>query len=287
MTYTVEPSVKDDNVVAIRHSVTDDSRFSYLLVSDVHWDSPHCNRQLLKQHFDEAVSRGAGIISVGDWFDAMQGRDDRRHQKGDVRPELGVDDYLDQLVEQSAEWLGPYADHIVFLADGNHETSVRKKLETDLTGRLSRRIGAHRMGYSGFVQFRFEKIAPAGTRGGRITKNMYFHHGSGGGGPVTKGVIQTNRRAVYLPDADLVVSGHIHEWYQVSQPRIRLLTNGRTCTDEQIHLCLGTYKDETDLFGGWHTERSAPPKPLGGTWLTWEYQNTRQPSVKMEVMRAQ
>jgi len=31
----------------------------FLLISDLHWDNPKCDRDLLKSHLDEAVRRNA------------------------------------------------------------------------------------------------------------------------------------------------------------------------------------------------------------------------------------
>ncbi len=49
MGYTVEQTNTD--VVTLRHTVTPDWRQRYLLLADVHFDSPHCNRKLLPQSF--------------------------------------------------------------------------------------------------------------------------------------------------------------------------------------------------------------------------------------------
>ena len=38
----------------------------YLLISDLHWDNPHCDRALLKRHLDLALERNAVIMVFGD-----------------------------------------------------------------------------------------------------------------------------------------------------------------------------------------------------------------------------
>ncbi len=58
--------------------------------------------------------------------------------------------------------------------------------------------------------------------GSKVPLIMAYHHGYGGGGPVTKDVIQTNRRAVYLPDANIVISGHTHDRWIVPVTRNRI-----------------------------------------------------------------
>lgn len=160
-------------------------------------------------------------------------------------------------------------------------TAIRKHLETDLLERLCRGLNVTHMGYSGFTRFLFQ-----GTAGRRTRRILYWHHGHGGGGPVTKGVIQTNRRAVYLPDAHIVVSGHVHEEWQLTIPRVRLSHSGDTYLDEQVHVQLPTLKDEFAMAGGWHVERGAPPKPLGGAWLTFRYSGQTMGHIEFEIVRA-
>lgn len=247
--------------------ITGDWRQRFLLVSDVHFDSTHCDRTMLKAHLDEARDTGAGILSIGDWFDAMQGKQDPRHTKNDIRPEYKRGNYIDAIVDDAVSFLEPYRAHIVGLGDGNHETAISKKLETDLTGRLARRLNVPRLGYSGFVQFRFQRS----ESGGRTSVNMYYHHGSGGGGIMTKGALRVVRQASYLPDAQILVSGHIHERWEMAVDRLRCSSNGKLQFDRQIHLQLPTYKQEFDVTGGYHNEKGRPPKPLGGAWLTFYY----------------
>jgi hypothetical protein len=62
--------------------------------------------------------------------------------------------------------------------------------------------------------------------------------------------------------------GHIHENSCRNDSREILYMN-TTVTEirlKQIHHCItGTYKEEYDDGSkGWHVERGAPPKPLGG-----------------------
>ena len=118
------------------HVIDCESEAEFLLISDLHWDNPHCERALLKEHLDEAVRREAGILVFGDFFCAMQGKYDKRADKSALRPEHQATNYLDALVDTAATWLEPYSKNIVMLADGNHETAIRKHLETDLLERL-------------------------------------------------------------------------------------------------------------------------------------------------------
>ena len=221
-----------------------------------------------KRHLEQARERKAIIIDGGDLFCAMQGKYDPRSYKGDLKAEHKEGDYLDKLVTTSADFYGPYADLFAIMAPGNHETAISKRHETNLTERLVQtlndrhgtnvRVG----GFSGWVKFQLM------LHGQILSVNLWYHHGYGGDAPVTKGVIQTNRQSVYLPDAHIVATGHTHNEWQFPIPRVRLTNKGKIYHDEQLHLKVPSYKEEySDGYGGWHIERGGPPKPTGAVWL--------------------
>ena len=272
------------NVLTLRHPVVEAGWSQrYLLIADVHFDNPLCDRRLLTRHLDEAKRIGAGVMCFGDWFDVMGGRNDPRRSKTGTRDAHNVDNYLDAVVDESAEYLSPYQGNLMMMADGNHESSIRKNVEVDLLEHLCRALQVQHMGYSGWIRMMFER---AGARGSRSQRRMWYHHGSGGGGAVTKGVIATNRRAAMISDADIVVSGHVHEAWCLEIVRHGLSDGGNERLSTQLHVSLPTYKQEWDLAGGWHMERGAPPKPLGGWWLDLHFDGTQPGNVNMCVQRA-
>ena len=64
MAYTIEQTSRD--VVTLRHNgVGADWRQRYLLLADVHFDSPYCNRRLLRSLLQEAQETGAGVFVLG------------------------------------------------------------------------------------------------------------------------------------------------------------------------------------------------------------------------------
>jgi len=276
---------KSRAVVEVSFSLKAGESQWFLLTADRHWDNPKSDQILQKKHLEQAKERGAGIIDIGDLFCAMQGKYDPRGTKNDVRPEHNKTNYLDALIETASNFFSPYAENFIVIGQGNHESSILKRQETDLTTRLVERINTkagsniHRGGFSGWVVLR-------GNIGGNawITKRVAWHHGYGGDAPVTKGVIQTNRMAVYLPDADFVLTGHTHNEWQFPIPRVRITSQGRIFHDEQLHLKTPTYKEEyVDGFGGWHIERGGPPKPVGALWLRAYLESDE---LKYEVTRA-
>lgn len=264
-----------------------------LLTSDQHWDNPKCDRQMLKAHLDLALKRNAPVFSNGDTFCAMQGKYDKRASKSALRPEHQVDNYLDTIVNDAAEWFAPYAKNHICFGVGNHESSIKTKLETDLIERLVCLLNAktgssvYNGGFSGWLRFSFCFDSSRGLKTVHKTITAHYDHGYGGSAPVTDDIIQHQRRAVYLPDADIVLSGHTHGAFMQERARVRLSKAGRVYHDVQTHIKLSSYKDDRgDGFGGWASEKGIPPKPLGGWWLRFYY-CPRRVAVLYEAVRAQ
>jgi hypothetical protein len=284
MGYTVEQTNRD--VVTLRHGIDAGWTQRYLLLADVHFDSPYSNRRMLKSFLEQAKSAGAGVMCFGDWFDAMQARDDKRGDKSALMPQYKAGDYVNRLVDDSAEFLAPYAENVVFLAMGNHETAILKHLEVDILLLLAGRLGVRKMGYSGFVRFLFRCEHATGGAGNRSSRVMFFHHGAGGGGEVTQGIMRAQRQSAWVGDADIFVGGHYHVDWLTRVQRLRLSAAGNVYRDTVLHLCLPTLKDEFDLAGGFHVERGRSPRPQGAYWLEFRYVRGEHGRVDFDVMRA-
>ena len=256
--------------------------FWCLLRSDAHHDNPHSDNRMEKRHLDEALEKKAFIIDNGDAFCAMQGKGDPRASKNDIKEEHTKGSYLDSLVSTYADFLEPYAQNIAIMGKGNHELSVYKHRETDLTERLvsllNGRTGSHiKSGQiANWIGFRVRNESK-GKRSKILAKTLwlYLFHGSGGGGPVTKGVIGANRMGVVLPDANLVATGHTHDHWFLPNARARITADGTEYIDEQLHIKIPTYKNEYGVHdSGFHMEKGRPPNRLAryGLNLPSKYQ---------------
>jgi hypothetical protein len=242
-----------------------------LLMSDEHWDNVDCDRSLLKKHHEQAVERDAPILKFGDIFCAMQGKYDRRADKSALRPEHKSGEYLDSLVRTAAEWYAPYAGHIVLMGQGNHETGVISRHETNLLDRLAAELRARggiatTGGYGGWVRFCF-----VANKTKRFSRKLYYHHGSGADPQVTKGTISFSRMSE-MYNADFYVSGHIHQRMTVDTVRAHLNESNIVERRPVSFIRTGTYKDEfKDGAMGYHIEKARGPRPLGGWWMRWTY----------------
>jgi hypothetical protein len=239
-----------------------------LLLADIHWDSAHCRLDLLAKTMAKAVKDGSPIIISGDFFDAMQGKWDHRSSTDAMRPEHRTGAYLDSLVSTAAKWLEPYAKNIALISYGNHETSIKKKHEVDLLQRLCQEL--RRQGssvecgpYTGFVQVssRFKNTRQSESF------VIHYHHGAGGGGEVTRGLIDHSRtRGMYR--ADVYFSGHIHRRNQDENIVTTVTPCGLLKKRKELFLRASCWKDEST--DGWHVQQGRAARPIGGWWLNLE-----------------
>ncbi len=248
------------------------------LLSDLHWDNPKCDRELLKQHLNYCKKESIPIVIVGDMFCLMQGRGDNRRNKSDILPEHNNSHYLDSIVETAVEWFAPYAHLIAVIGYGNHETGIIKWQETDILKRFVKMMNLkHHMdiklgGYGGWVIYNLRiRKGKGDSKGVTAAFKHKYYHGSGGGGVVTKGALNLTRALEMYEGMDIFSMGHIHENASRNDVREDLeYINGKyKLKHKEIHHCItGTYKEEyEDGSKGWHVERGAPPKPLGGRIL--------------------
>ena len=257
--------MKKNNVVRIEKGWEETK---VLLISDLHWDNPKCDRDLLKKHLDEALKGNHDILINGDLFCLMQGAYDPRKSKSDIRPEHNSANYFDAIINTAVDWFTPYAHLIKLVAYGNHETTILKRQETDIIERfvtlLNYKTGSDIQvgGYGGWVRIQFND--------GSTTQSfkIKYLHGFGGGGAVTRGTIQHNRMSVNVEGADAIWMGHVHEDYEMTYTVEQLTQHDTVILRDILMIRTSAYKEEYgDGSKGWHIERGASPKPIGGRWL--------------------
>lgn len=250
------------------------------MLSDLHWDNPKCDRDLLKKHLDYCKEENIPVMVNGDFFCLMQGRGDNRRNKSDIRPEHNNSKYLDSVVTTAVEWFEPYADILTVIGYGNHETGIIKWQETDILQRfvdllnLKCNSNVHTGGYGGWL------IVKTMDNTKMFSTKIKYFHGSGGGGVVTKGALNLTRALEIYEGCDVYTMGHIHENSARNDVRDTLNHNafkGYHVKHKPIHLMItGTYKEEyQEGAKGWHVERGAPIKPTGGRFLTIKTERDR------------
>jgi hypothetical protein len=244
---------------------TNNKELKVIPFSDVHFDSKKCDRAMLKKHLDMLEKEDAYCWFNGDFFDVMGCNRDPRSGKEDIRPEYNVKNYLDAVIVDAEKFLRPYKDRILFMSDGNHETNILNRQETNVLDRLCAMLGVERMGYSGFIRVNLAKV--------KYSKLIHFHHGFGGNAPRSKGIMRVDIDAAKYPDADVIVRGHTHQKWAIPSLSRRLTSRGEFIKKTQYHFQLGSYKDGYGKgIRGWEVEKEFSDTPLGSFLLNLSYQ---------------
>ena len=270
------------------------SSWTFVLASDIHWDSPCCDREKWDRTLRQAKENGWGVLVFGDMYDLMSGRYDPRRSRRGVRPEFDHADYLDAVIDGFADWHSERNQdgNILLLSRGNHEESVRKNNDTDPVARtvaLMNRSGPMKTfagGYGGWVRF------CAKVFNQRYTLTLKYFHGSGGAALMSHGGLQVRRHAAVQPDADVVCGGHIHRRWVIPIARERLYVHAKqgpqVIRDTQYHVCCGTMKQEFgDGSEGWSVERDMPPMETGCVLMRLHFvsEQVRPPNSKRTATR--
>jgi len=252
-----KPSPQVTRIRKTGHNKAGDKIILYAL-SDVHFDSPKCDRNLFFKHMDMAREEGALVHINGDFLDIMACKNDRRRSKSLLRPEYSNANYIDCVVNDAIEKLSPYARNIVSFVEGNHESAILRHQETDVVDRITQGLKwvgspVQRGGYRGYLIITFE-------RGGNSNVNMIgaWSHGKWGG-VISKGTQGVMRDSAWLPDATFHIKGHIHTSWVVPQPQYRINQNYEVEVAEQMHFQCGTYKRDDLHFSGFHAEKIQSP----------------------------
>lgn len=254
-----------------------------LFTSDEHSDSSECALDVLLDDYAEAKDTGALIASAGDFFDVINSREDKRRSQSSMKPENKVDAYIDSVLETALAKFGKFADCFVYFGRGNHDDKIIKLCGTDILRRFVDELNRLRSpglppiyvgGYGGWLRVQFEH---EGKRD-RQSCNIKVFHGAGGGAEVTKGTMEVQRMAAAIDSADIVVTGHTHDGWQIPHIKETLNDVGVAQFKPLKHVKCAGYKVDYRLNGAgtWGMQKGFKPKPIGGAWLTFEAVNAHK-----------
>ena len=197
----------------IHHIEVSGDRFKMAMLSDIHWDNPKCDWDLLKKHLNYCLENQMPIHLNGDTFCLMQGSYDPRKVKGNIRPEHNTPNYFDAVIETAVEFFAPYAHLMTVVGYGNHETSILRRQEIDQVQRFvdlmnfREKTNIQAGGYGGWLIIRQKKPNDNTS----WSTHIKYHHGIGNGGIVTRGALQMNRALTMFENYDVFTHGHTHD----------------------------------------------------------------------------
>jgi len=278
----------------IYYKTPDEQKQIFYFAGDLHYGIKNSDVNSFIKEMKEAKERNARIILIGDIFDSIFPYGDKRWNPSLLIPELRErDDAPIHAVSLMASILKPFAKNINVIGMGNHEASVLKYLGIDmiklLTMTLNHFLDGHKIlygGYTGYLGYRF-KIKSGGSM--KVFKILY-HHGSGGGSPVTKGMIDVNRKETNW-NYDLFVFGHKHHCFAVRDvtisPVFRKDNQGYILSTDNRAIQTGAFyrnypeNSNTDL-ASYEEIKQHSPKPIGGVFVTVSLQRHKISRLKTE-----
>ena len=267
------PSKKSDNIIVWNSKVASTETVHTLHISDIHFDSLHCNRELLKKHLDEIKRCNGYVFIYGDWFDVMGCYQDPRSKAKDIDPKYiqRGKEYLNLIVEDSVEFLTPYAKNIAFISEGNHETEIKRRRDVDILDwmiRLLKECGANTIKghYSGWNEFVMQ------YKNGEACRSIltHYHHGYGGNAKRSKGMLDSQIATFQYPNADFIFRGHDHQkFHDPSNVKFLYDKAKKVVTTSVTHyIKTGSYKDGLGAgLGGWEVQKGFMPTKLGGWFI--------------------
>ena len=183
--------------------------FKFGLFSDTHTDAKYCEKDKLRANLDWCHKNLDGILLNGDMFSCLMPKDLKRFTL--AHAVANRDDYLDYIIDYVADFYSPYADKIMFVGMGNHETSALKFHGTNPAARLCRQLkdagGSPKFGdYQNIIRFKFHHGENSRVR----SYDLWACHGMGAGAKRSRGVMEWD--LVYSRfDANLYWMGHNHQ----------------------------------------------------------------------------
>jgi len=214
-----QPKVHDHGT--IYHRYTNDW-FNLYPISCTHLGHICADEQLIAQDVEKlrADPNGIGIL-MGDLCDSVV-YTDKRFDADTVskwiRQTSQPQELVDLQVEKVTEVFAPVADKLIGILVGNHEETIRKKCNTNITRRIAKQLKVatgHNVPYLGreaFIRLRFSRGKAKDTRSRKAeTFTIYAHHGWFTGARMAGGMTNNLSRLFGLSDAQLSIVGHAHK----------------------------------------------------------------------------
>lgn len=278
------------------------AQLGFWLMSDLHIGAPQVDYARIKKECEDAKANNERILINGDVFDGILKKDQKRYSPSAVHSRLRHrDDQVGAAIEWAIEILSPYADHIDMIGVGNHETALVKHHDIDpvrlLVYELQKKVKNHTIhygGYCGFMDYRFFGITKKGKRKGTGAHSQgkrvvfFYHHGSGGDAPVTRGMIAF-ARLDWIEGADVIWTGHRHTKWNAEIEKIRCPAAGdkpirRRVREIQTGAYFDTYDGqsqehfrENGRVSNYAADKACKPHGKGGARVVLTFKQPNEP----------
>ncbi len=258
-----------------------DAEISLYDIADIHFLNRGCSKIHLQRDIERIKSDPLSYFFIGgdyaDWIHWTDPRFDASAFDEELKiidiNRIGV-----KVVQWMTEYFAPIVDRCLGCLIGNHEQKyLTDKSQTFIHEQICDNLNAPNMGFSGIVDIYFVHN-PKMKRASKMTISysvpekfkaklrVFIHHGAGAANS-TGGKINRLKAFVDMVEADLVMTGHLHD--ALSKPFLRLSTNELVTEITQkgiMGLITGSYlKTYAQGFTGYGEMRGYAPSTLGAT----------------------
>jgi UDP-2,3-diacylglucosamine pyrophosphatase LpxH len=234
------------------------------VIQDTHIGSPLFDESGFKSYLSD-VDDQTIIVGNGDVMDDIICTD-KRYKKGVEKGDSEA--IVDEQVDKAARILSPYKNHIVSLANGNHEETIIKQCSTNPIRRLCEKLSTdeHKVTYLGMKWMLRLNLRMATGRGRSIV--IYGHHGYGGANRTEGGNITKFSRDMMYDEADIYLFGHVHEKIYKNIPR-GYHGGSRYLSKDRLLIVAGSFKKNLtdDDTTTWEETKGFPIRAIGGVTI--------------------
>lgn len=231
-------------------------------IADTHIGNVGFDKKGLKETLKGIQERDINIVLLGDIIDGICCKD-KRHSYESLDFDLVAPNelyrYVDETVEYAKELFYPIRENIIGVVRGNHEQTLVRDQNRDVSYELARHLDVPYLHMSGFLRLKFRRSGSRFRRG----LDVFYHHGHGS--VSTKaGKVRKNMQMAEGYIADIYLMGHVHEPYCEVDCQIGV-THGRTPSLMERHRAyytasswLDTVMEGRTLYGEERMFRPAP-----------------------------
>lgn len=250
-------------------------------IADIHFLNRGCSKLHLSRDIGKIYEDPLAYFVIGGDYADWISPGDKRFDASAFDENFKVIDLTCMgmvIVKLMNEYFKIIADRCLGVLIGNHDHKyITEKSQSFIHEQICDNLNAPNMGFSGIMDIYFVHN-PRMKRQSRVTfchsipekfkskLRVFIHHGSGAANS-TGGKINRLKAFVDMVDADLVMTGHLHD--ALSKPFLRLSANDLVTEITQkgiMGLITGSYlKTYAQGFTGYGEMRGYAPSTLGAT----------------------
>ena len=243
------------------------SKFNLYPIGDIHAGATDCAEDRIKKQIDIIKHDGNGLwIGMGDMIDAITEKDPRWNTKG-IASWVRSDNIIESQKKFVVDLLKPISNKCIAYLTGNHEETLHKIQNNDISWNICNELNLPFAGYSCFVELIFIR------RNSNEAHKFTIHAWHGAGAAQTEGAqLMRLKRLVKEYEADVYLMGHLHTIVHDITDRL-CVRNHKVKKIPRIATITGSWKKSySEDYISWEETKGFRPAHLGCPLLIFEPQ---------------